>query len=383
MKILFYLHRYPAIGGIEGVTTFLANSFANLQYDVRIVSHFGIESQENGLVSGKEISIKHLPSPRCHCRKNRHFLQSEIRAFRPDVIIFQDSYAPIESNLFPVRADVPVIVCEHNSPYAYYDEPNEQGNFLRGAIERWGFPFIKRLKYLRDRKRRYYLYNQCWKYVLLSNRFFGEFRAVARIGDSRKLTAIPNAAPEAITVDFKDKVNEVLFVGAVTRRKGCDILLKVWQRVCHDHPNWKLTIVGDGHLRGVLEEEAKTETIPRVHFEGTRVNPVSYFRRAKIFAFPSRREGWGLVIAEALACGCVPIVFDSFSSVRDNVEDGVNGLLIQPLDVDEFASKLSMLMEDDELLQRMARAKLQSRSMCSQSEVMSQWMQLLLEATAK
>ena len=173
----------------------------------------------------------------------------------------------------------------------------------------------------------------------------------------------------------------MLFVGAVTRRKGCDILLKVWQRVCHDHPNWKLTIVGDGPLKEALEAEAKADIIPRVHFEGMRENPLPYFKRAKIFAFPSRREGWGLVIAEALACGCVPVAFDSFSSVRDNIENGVNGLLIQPFDADGFAAKLSRLMDDEVLLQKMARTKLPSWSMCSRATVISEWVQLLAEAT--
>ena len=101
------------------------------------------------------------------------------------------------------------------------------------------------------------------------------------------------------------------------------MLLEAWAHIAHDEKDWRLTIVGDGHLREELETMARNLNLPRVEFAGYQSDPSPYFARAKILAFPSRREGWGLVLVEAMANGCVPVAFDSYGSVHDIIEDGV------------------------------------------------------------
>lgn len=368
MKILFYLHRYPAIGGIENVTTFLANAFVGLGYEIRIFSHFGVADRPHNLDGA--IGVVRLDQG--------GGLRQEIESWEPDLIIYQDSYAPIEKMLFYPGMSVPVIVCEHNSPFFCYTEPHVSGNRIRDLIERVAFPVVKQLKYLRDRGRRRCLYDKCWRYVLLSDRFFGEFRAVTRISDARKLRAIPNAVLTADCAVAK-KRNEVLFVGAVNRRKGCDRLIEIWRQISTKFTDWELTIVGGGPLKDVLENEVNEEGIKRVNFEGWQADSDSYFARAKIFCFPSRREGWGLVLLEAQRKGCVPVAFDSYASVRDIIQDGQNGFLVPPFDEPAMIRAIETLMGNQSRLENFSLAGRRQANNYSPDNIISRWQGVLAE----
>ena len=365
MKILFYLHRYPAIGGIENVTTFLANAFVGLGHEIRIFSHFGVTDRPLGL--NEAVDVLRLDRG----GKLRH----EIENWKPDLIIYQDSYAPTEKMLFYPGMSVPVIVCEHSSPFFCYTEPHISGNRVRDLIERFAFPFVKQLKYLRDRVRRRYLYEKCWRYVLLSDRFFGEFRAVARMTETAKLRAIPNAAP-VVVHDVSKKRNELLFVGAVSRDKGCDRLVEMWSRIAPEFPDWEMTIVGGGELKDELEDRAKRICIPRINFEGWQSDPSAYFARAKIFCFPSKREGWGLVLLEAQAYGCVPVAFESYSSVRDIITHEKNGLLVPAFDENAMVGELEALMRDNERLDALSELAHESVKRYLPLEVVVSWQKL-------
>lgn len=378
MRIMFYLHRYPAIGGIERVTTFLANAFASRGEKVIVVSHFGFEGQDkNGLKAG--IEYAKMPAIAYYSRRNRCYLQDKISEFNPDVIIFQDSYAPIGRNLFPLRSHVPVVVFEHNAPYCFHScHKIAKDNILRNLCKKSIGGIIGELKYIRDRLRRRYLYCNSWRYCLLSERFFGEFKAVARINDARKLRAIPNSAPNKSNI-CTNKHNEIVFVGTINKRKGCDALLDTWSRVGKRHPDWKLTFVGDGPIREELEEAVSKKGIERVCFDGIQSDSMQYFRRAKIFAFPSRQEGWGLVLTEALSAGCVPIVFNSFSSLGDIIEDGTNGVVVPAFDAEQFERKLEELMLNQSALSKMAEAGPKICDKYSENRVLADWYSLFDE----
>lgn len=366
LRLLFYLHRFPAIGGIENITTTLANAFVEKEIDVAIVSCFGVCEKQFGL--NTKVSLFSL-------RNNS--MKRILGEFNPDVIIFQDSYAPIAHKLFREKLSVPVIVCEHSAPFWCYTRKADVG--IKNILAGFASLIISRLKYLRDRWRRRFLYKRCARYVLLSPRFYNEFRAVARLAEVGKLAAIPNVAPEPVVCD-SSKRKEILFVGALNESKGCDLLIRAWAGVCHALPDWSLVFVGDGEMRKWLEEFARENSLSNVRFEGWKKDPTEYFKRAMIFAFPSRREGWGLVLTEAQAYGCIPIALDSYASVRDIITPGENGILIEEDDVDAFGNKLISLASDKNLLERLSANARDSVKRYSLERIVEQWM-VLIQAT--
>jgi glycosyltransferase involved in cell wall biosynthesis len=227
--------------------------------------------------------------------------------------------------------------------------------------------------------RRKFLYDFADRYVLLSDRFFGEFRVMAGLGESHKLRSIPN--PMAVQLQMAEcpKKNEVVFCATLTNLKGCDMLLEAWAKIADVEKDWHLTIVGDGPQRGELESFAKERNLPRIEFVGYQSDPSPYFARAKILAFPSRREGWGLVLVEAMANGCVPVAFDSYGAVHDIIGDGVNGFIVPAFDIDGYAAALRKLMDDADMFATMQSAALCVPDRFAVEKVAAKWEVLFAE----
>lgn len=353
MNILYYQHQFPAIGGIETVTATLSNYFVAQGHRVTVVSHIDKKVLGAGTSLDGRVAVLHTPDVDRVTARNTRFLQRTIRERKIDVVIFQDSYAQIERNLFVEGLNVPVVTCEHNAPYAGMERPRGRAGVM-GALRRFLRPCLDWRHFTEERARRRFLYERSARYVLLSDRFFGEFRTIAGLTDCRKLLAIPNpSCVRGVDVDARKKRDEIVFVGTLNPLKGCDLLIAAWGKIAQSHPAWSLTIVGDGSERLKLEQQAKG--IPNVAFVGYRKDPRADFARAKIFAFPSRREGWGLVLVEAMAHGCVPVAFDSYAAVRDIVQNNVNGFIVPAFDIDAFANALKNLIEQESKLCEMAR----------------------------
>ena len=86
-------------------------------------------------------------------------------------------------------------------------------------------------------------------------------------------------------------------------------------------------------------------------------------------------------MTEAMQCGCVPIAFDSFSSVKDIISDGNDGFLIKPFELTEYTEKLRILMSDDEMRRRMARNAIESVKRFDIECVADQWESLFGKIT--
>ena len=90
--------------------------------------------------------------------------------------------------------------------------------------------------------------------------------------------------------------------------------------------------------------------------------PEPYYNKAKIFCMTSLYEGFGLVLVEAMKYGVVPFAFKSYPNVVDIINDGKDGVLVSPFDVEEYASKLRELMTNPDKLQVLSKqAEMKSR----------------------
>jgi glycosyltransferase involved in cell wall biosynthesis len=136
------------------------------------------------------------------------------------------------------------------------------------------------------------------------------------IGNGISLSDIDATAPGA--------KSDVVFVGRLIADKKVDHLLKAVALLVGDRPRLRCTIVGDGPERAALESLADGLGITgNVHFTG----PIA----GDAVSLPSVREGFGITIVEAQACGAVPIVARSpLSAAPDLVRDGVDGVVHDP-----------------------------------------------------
>jgi len=143
----------------------------------------------------------------------------------------------------------------------------------------------------------------------------------------------------------------LLFVGTF-ERKGLDIAIRALALLRHDA---ELLAIGGGPARKFLQVAASLGVAHRVRLEPPRADVAAAFRDADALVFPTRYEPFGMVIAEALACG-VPVVTSARAGAADLIRDGDSGYVVaDPEDAPGFAAAVDRLLEDADALARMRR----------------------------
>ncbi len=152
----------------------------------------------------------------------------------------------------------------------------------------------------------------------------------------------------------------MLFVGRLRKYKGAQYLIRAFPEVLRAVPGARLQIVGDGPYRPHLERLALSLGIGEVvEFLGalSHRDKVAALNRAQVAAAPSPKEGWGLTVIEANACG-TPVVASRSPGLVESVRDGETGLLVRHGDVGALARATVRLLTDRTLRLSMAEAGL-------------------------
>jgi glycosyltransferase involved in cell wall biosynthesis len=147
-----------------------------------------------------------------------------------------------------------------------------------------------------------------------------------------------------------------LFVGVLERYKNVDGLVDAWRLAAPRVPEAGLRIVGSGALRPVVE--ALLRELPAQTSWDERLSQPDVSRaldESTLLVLPSRSEGMGRVIVEAF-CRGRPVVASRVGGIQDLVEDGRNGLLVEPGDTPALADALVRVLTDRSLADRLASA---------------------------
>jgi glycosyltransferase involved in cell wall biosynthesis len=147
----------------------------------------------------------------------------------------------------------------------------------------------------------------------------------------------------------------VTFVGAVSPRKGTDLLLAAWVRIAERFPDAHLVVVG---ARKDLERPdlksfamnlgalaRRSGGLERVHFPWMVDNVEEYLQASDVFVFPSRREGMPNTVLEAMACG-LPVVVCPFLGIPKKFGMAGQGHILVQHEPEEIAAAITTISED-------------------------------------
>lgn len=185
-----------------------------------------------------------------------------------------------------------------------------------------------------------------------------------RLAASSALHTVHNGAPacdpalEAVP-DLEQFSREGPLAACITvlrPGKGVETFLQAAQHVLDRLPSARLAVIGNGSLRGVLEQEARALGLDRrLRFFSFTPPSARQLRSLDVFVLPSPWEAFPIASLEAMACG-VPQVATNVGGIPEAVRHGATGLLCPPNDPHRLAELIVRLLGDQDLRARMSRA---------------------------
>lgn len=374
-KIVYCTPALYSAGGTERVVSVKANYFADvLGYDVTVivtegkngnsffplsdkvkVINLGLNFEELWNISFFRKTLLYLHKQ----RKYRKLLTKELMSIRPDITITT------------LRREINFI------------------NSINDGSKKIGEQHLSRTNYRKidSRFSKYYekIFFWWWKDRVVSNLLKLDKLivltndAVAEWPELTNIRMIPD--PLSIKVNGSSSLTSkrVITIGRYSYEKGYDILLRIWSVVEKKSTDWQLDVfaMGDPTPYVKMMDDLSIDK-KRCHLHSSVVDVEEEYLKSSILVQPSRTEGFGLVIVEAMACGLPVISFDCENGPRSIINDGEEGFLIPTFDIELFSSRLVQLMNDVDLRKNMGD-KGRKKSRCYQIESVGNRWKLLFD----
>jgi GalNAc-alpha-(1->4)-GalNAc-alpha-(1->3)-diNAcBac-PP-undecaprenol alpha-1,4-N-acetyl-D-galactosaminyltransferase len=357
MKITLVIYGLGG-GGAERVMSILANYWVEQGWEVTLMML--VDSTQSCFYTlDPRIQVKSMGLAKnsgnwfaaiYHTGQRVTRLRREIMADRPDVVISFMNSVNVYNILACWQLDIPTIVSEHTYPGA------TDANKIWQLLMKWSYRYADAIAVLTQNAVPFYPATQGYRTIVMPNPVLTPPPAVA----TERLLPTPS----------------LLAVGRLDSRKGFDLLLRAFHQIHARHPDWQLTILGEGAIRAELEDlRSQLQLTDRVHLPGAVHNVPDYLHQAALFVLPSRVEGFPMALCEAMVAGLPVLAADCLSGPRDIIEDGVNGVLVATENVEALAAGLDALMSDPAKRQQLAQAASQILDRFGLERVMAMWSQ--------
>ncbi|MCX2679167.1 glycosyltransferase family 4 protein [Galbibacter sp. EGI 63066] len=188
------------------------------------------------------------------------------------------------------------------------------------------------------------------------------------------LHVISNPLPFYPTPSSTLDSKKIITVGKLSPQKGYDILIKSWAKIAHQYPDWKIEIYGQGDDYSMLTELVKKHRLERsfkINKPTQKIEEV--YLNASLYVMPSRFEGFGMVLIEAMACGVPCVAFDCPHGPADIIANGEDGILVPNGNIDMLSDKISLLIENDKLRKGMGAKAKQNVRRYQPEQIVKQW----------
>lgn len=323
---------------------------------------------------------------------NKQYLKKLVTDKKISVIINQTGFNDKAFNLLEAVLRQCVILTAHHNCVACLQDMHESiisHTLSRLRIPLWARPnWAMRLLKARSRRRT----GRCIErishrgngIVLLAKSFVRELSVFTDRVDLNEVFPIPNPCPFSPDVSaLEEKQKSILYVGRLENgQKRVDRLLAIWEKLSPDFPEWRLDIVGDGGDAGALKKQAKEMKLKGLSFHGS-CDPVPFYRKATVLLLPSDFEGFGMVLVEAQAFGCIPVAGKSFSAIESVIADGKSGFVVDKKNIEAYRDKAALLMTHSRRVAPMQRAALEQASRFHPEKVTSKWLKCIEASSHK
>lgn len=344
MKIVYCLDNLYDLGGIARITLVKANALSEIEgnevylcvLDSKKISQLPINN--NVHVISLEINyadgwsnrlLMHLYNVVLKCT---HFftLHQSLKRIQPDVVITTGQKGCHLLQWLPVKSE-PMKIREYHFTRNFMDfQCHSRLSLMKNKLEK-----------LYDRVTCFYGYD---KIVVLTQ----EDKILNWEGND-KVVVIPNPITAKYNKLSTCNNKVMIAAGRLHEQKNFASMIRVWQHVYEQHPDWYLHIYGEGWLRGNLEEQIRNSKYPNsVILMGKTDKMLEKMGEASTYIMTSEFEGLPLVLLEAMSVGLPVVSYSCPCGPKDIVDDGVDGFLLPVHDEVSMAQKLCWLIDHDE-----------------------------------
>ncbi len=346
MKVFFIIRGLHDIGGIERVTTIIANELAERGYDIGIVC---LQKGTPYFELHKDIKLHYISS--------KIFRKKELKALykkeKPDINIFLGSHRSLMN--IPASKGIPCITWEHFNAHINWHPWHKYSRKL--AVQ------------------------HCDKIVTLT---LADVENYQQLFNATNVLCIPNP----ITVDNISPASltnkTLLAVGRLAGQKGFDMLIDAWKSTQAKDNGWKLRIIGNGsHKQRLLTQITENNVQDTVELLPATKNIAKEYNNASAFVMSSRFEGFGLVLVEAMSFGLPIISFDCPVGPAEIINHNKTGLLVPPENTDLLTRAIDELLLNEEKIKQFSKQSLIESQRFSIDNIVNLWEELLHELKHK
>lgn len=352
-----------AAGGTERVVCSLATHWARAGRQVHVIS-LDDEGTPSYYHYPPEVEIVRLglaPRPRPPLSaalaifRRAKAIRRALKAISPDIALSFLTRQNVLTLAATAGMRLPVIVSERSNPDRQH--PGAVWDWLRSAL----YPRAQRLVVMTEGAR------AC----------FGP-----RLAGMASIVPNPVVLPTGWTC--RRNGSRVVAVGRLEPVKGFDLLIRTFAGIAPAHPDWTLTIWGEGPERANLER-IRTELglDDRVSLPGVTSTPGAWIETADVFVLTSHYEGWPNALAEAMAAGIPVVALDCPHGPSEMIRHRQTGLLVSPVEPGRLREALDEILADHALRETLGTAAAISASRFRPDQVMAGWDAVVASAMAR
>jgi glycosyltransferase involved in cell wall biosynthesis len=358
MKILYITNGINGSGGLERVLSIKASMLTDqYSYDVSILT-LNEPNNQSFYDFSPNIKIVRVNTTRrngldyflSYCRE----LQKEIHNIQPDIICVCDDGLKGFTLPVMIKTSAKWVYERHVSKLI---DIKDTDNFFKKNISSMQWKLMEILAKNFDR------------FVVLTEKNLLEWERLNNI------IVIPNPLSfnndQISTLDNK----KVICVGKISYQKGQDILINLWKEVNKKFPEWQLHLYGKEDLNFINTNELGNN----IFFHPPEKKILQKYLESSIYVMPSRFEGFGMVLIEAMICGLPCISFDCNYGPSDIIVNNEDGFLVQNGNSDLFKKRLEQLIQDEKLRKNMGKKSRDNVERFSANHIVATWNNLFKE----
>ena len=348
MRIAFVVNQMNS-GGAQRVVANLSTEFILLGHDVSIIM---INETKEYSYYPLEREVRLVPISKIYrnlsALKKITFISNSLKMISPDIVLSFIHHVNIYTHFAAVKNRIPNIVAERTDPAA----------FPRGRV----------MRLLRN-----YAYRHADGCVFQTAHAKDFFSPLIQAHS----TVIPN--PVVLTYEPKEppaRERNIIAAGRLVPQKNYDMLIEAFRLFSFYHPDFSLTICGEGNLRNNIESLVKDlGLVGKVILMGQVENPHYMIYNSSIFALSSDHEGMPNALLEAMALGVPSVATDCPSGgPAEIILNNINGILVPVGDATAMADAFRRIVNDNNLAAMLSDNAIQVRDIYSISEVAKKWL---------